>query len=205
MKLRTLAALAVATTAVSLAAPAAAQKMTGLRFETGGSLSGATQGDLRVGYDLKGGLTPLIGLTFRNDSRSLFDKDDKELGSRGETSFIINLEGRYYFRAHKKGVSPFVFAGVDVNTFSFGTEDGDGKAINEDEDEADGDAASNWGLNAGFGLEYLFSKGFGVGGKWGLNMNFRNSDFTDKTTPNRPGTSNTNWGTASSMYLVWRI
>jgi len=202
MKLRTLAALSVATLAVSFAAPAAAQQLTGLRFETGGSLSGNVGGDLRVGYDL-GNITPLIGLSFRNSVDTVYDMDDEELGSLGTTNFILNIEGRYYLREHKKGVSPFIFAGVDFNVTSFGTEDADGEAVNEDQDEFDGDVASDWGINAGFGLEYLFAKNFGVGGKWGLNMTFGGNDKFEDI--NEPKSSATRWGTAASMYLVWRI
>lgn len=206
MKLRTLAALALATTAVSFAAPASAQKMMGLRFETGGSLSGNTEGDIRVGYDLKGGFTPLIGLTFRNNSFTAYDADDEKLGSIGETDFVLNLEGRYYFKPHKKGISPFVFAGVDFNVFSVGHEDADGEAVNELADKIEGDERSTWGLNAGFGLEYLFSKHFGVGGKWGVNMNFRNTSIQKVDgVEGGDNTTTTNWGTASNFYLTWRI
>lgn len=205
MKIRMLAALAAATFVVGFAGEASAQKMMGLRFETGGSLSGDIGGDLRVGYDL-GGFTPLLGLSFRNVSNTAYDADDNKTGSRGTTDFILNLEGRYYFRAHKKGVSPFVFGGVDFNVASYGTEDKDGKSVNELADKVRGDEDSTWGLNAGFGLEYLFSKSFGVGGKWGLNMNFDNTSI-QKHDGNEGGTnsSRTDWGTASSMYLVWRI
>lgn len=204
MKLRTLAAFAFATAAVSFAAPAsAANKDMGLRFETGGSLVGgpALQGDIRVGYDLPGGITPLLGLSFRNETQSVKDGD-----SNGTTVFVLNLEGRYYFRPHKKGISPFVFGGVDFTNFSFGHEDKDGKATRELQDAVDGDAASSWGLNAGFGLEYLASKSFGIGGKWGLNMNF-NPTSKQKVDGVEDGadTSHTRWGTASAFYLVWRI
>ncbi|HEY0839152.1 MAG TPA: hypothetical protein VGD74_03095 [Vulgatibacter sp.] len=204
MKLRTLAALAFATAAVSFAAPAsAASKDMGLRFETGGSLVGgpALAGDLRVGYDLPGGFTPLIGLSFRNDVFSV-----KDAGSAGTTTFVLNLEGRYYFRPHKKGISPFAFGGVDFTNFSFGHEDKDGKAVLELQDAVAGDEASSWGINAGFGLEWLASKSFGVGGKWGLNMNFNNTSV-QKVDGVEDGddTSHTRWGTASTFYLVWRI
>ncbi|HWV37069.1 MAG TPA: outer membrane beta-barrel protein [Vulgatibacter sp.] len=208
MKLRTLAALALATCAVSFAAPAsAASKMNNLRFETGGSIAGTPflqgnfGGDIRVGYDLAGGFTPLVGLSFRNMSHDIDD-----VGSEGQTLFVLNVEGRYYFRPHKKGISPFGFAGVDFNNFSIGHEDKDGKAVNEAADAADGDSASFWGLNAGFGLEYLASKSFGVGGKWGLNMTFNNTSVQEKDGAKAgQDASHTTWGTASSFYLTWRF
>ncbi len=210
MKLRTLAAFALVTSAVGFAAPAAAKDM-GLRFETGAGLSGTVStatntGDLRVGYDLPGGITPLIGLSFRQITSELFDADDNSLGSNGTTVFVLNIEGRYYMKPHKKGLQPFVFAGVDFLNTSFGTEDKDGKAINEADDAADGDALSPWGFNLGFGLEYKFAKAFAVGGKWGLNMAFNGTEIQKKAgeTAGR-NSSNTNWGTASSMYLAWRM
>jgi len=204
MKLRTLAALALATSAVSFAAPAsAADKMMGLRLETGGSLVGspALQGDLRIGYDLPAGITPLIGLSFRNETSS-----EKDGPSNGTTTFALNLEGRYYFKAHKKGLSPFVFGGVDFTNFSFGHEDKDGKATNELADAVAGDEASSWGLNAGIGMEWLASKSFGVGGKWGLNANFNPTSVQKKDGAEAgKDASHTTWGTASAFYLVWRI
>lgn len=221
MKLRTLAALALATSAVSFAAPAsAADKMMGLRFEFGGSLAGGSsstavvagedvvivqqspiRGDIRVGYDLPGGLTPLIGLSFRNVTNSIKDGE-----SDGTTLFALNVEGRYYFKPHKKGLSPFVFGGVDFTNFSFGHEDKDGKATRELADAVAGDEASSWGLNAGLGMEWLASKSFGVGGKWGLNANFAPTSVQKKDGAELgEDASHTRWGTDASFYLVWRI
>src|SRR5690606_34943361 len=103
--LRTLAAVALATSVVAVAAPAQAQENTarpmGLRLELGwagntnlaglGStgnqpnVSATPIGDIRVGYDL-GQFTPLIGLSFVNRSADVTEDD-----AISTTVFVLDI------------------------------------------------------------------------------------------------------------------
>ena len=64
-------------------------------------------------------------------------------------------------------------------------------------------------INAGLGMEYKFARNFAVGGKWGLGISLAPTSREEKeiggTTRVLPGTSNTVWGTSSSIYLAFRI
>lgn len=221
MKLRTLAALALATSAVSFAAPAFAADTTGLRMEFGGSIATSSDfltnnpngvgnaGDIRIGYDFAGGFTPLLGLSYRTTSRNQYDSDDKAQSGKGFTDIVLNLEGRYYFRPHKKGISPFVFGGFDWHNVSVGSSDAPNETTNdgtEARDSVEGDRLSSLGFNAGFGLEWLASKSFGVGGKWGLDLNFAPTSIQEKGAVKAgSNTKNTTFGTAAAFYLAWRF
>lgn len=245
MKLRTLAALALATSAVSFAAPAsAADKMMGLRLETafvkdfniaswgsgvaapntveGFSISRnnvvgtSTNGDLKVGYDLPGGLTPLIGIGFRSESFKTFNTDDKFTGSASATAIILDVELRYYFKQHKKGLQPYVWGEFNTAIASIGSKGSDDaeKALSADDKknrDAELDALADTldvtQLNVGFGAEYLFSKSFGIGGKWGLGLAFQGTSEHKGAGDAKFGanTSNTTFGTSTSIYAAWRL
>ncbi|AKU90372.1 hypothetical protein [Vulgatibacter incomptus] len=237
MKLRLLAALAVATSIVGFAGPASAAKTHGLRLETaffkdfniasfgsGASAPGendirlgsnltstSPQGDLKVGYDLPGGFTPLIGIGFRSESFKFFDSKDKELGKASITSIILDAELRYYFRAHKKGISPFVFGEFNIGIPVFSTDGAlASPMLSKKQNDARNDSiADNFGfteINAGFGAEYLFSNSFGIGGKWGAGVAFQGtSEHTAEGETFGSNTSNTTFGTSAAVYATWRL
>lgn len=219
--LRKLAAVALATSAVAVAAPAAAQsdaadrggRTMGLRLEThvgstfnlvgpgvtnGRTLDTTPGGDLRIGYDLPMGLTPVVGIGYRNISRT----EGRAGGAEDDTSlggFVIGIELRYYLAPHRANVTlPFVFA--EYNTL-FASVDG-GDALNSDGEEFAADEVDYGNLNFGLGMEYKFAQGFAIGGKWGIGFGFtgaenpRDEDIFD---------SETTWGTSTSLYAAWRI
>ena len=217
--LRTCAAVALATSVVAFAAPAEAQENTarpmGLRFELGwaghsnlatfGSpdLEGAPaqpsfgtvspNGDIKVGYDF-GQFTPLIGLSFANNSISNEDDD-----SFTATILVIDVEGRYYFKPHRKGLNPFVFGEFNTSLVSLGVDpepEGEAADLLDDAESA----LDYTTINAGFGLEYKFDQAaFAIGGKWGLGLAFQGFDSGDESI------SNTTIGTLGAIYAAWRI
>ena len=211
--LRTLAAAALATSVVAVAAPAKAQddgRPMGLRFELGwaGHQNIATfgvaddntavtapispNGDIKVGYDF-GQFTPLIGLSFINTTRDVNEDDSASI-----TAFVLDIEARYFFKPHRKGLQPFVFGEFNNAFVSLSNDALEG----EEEDRLD-DVASQLDyteINAGFGLEYKFDQqGFAIGGKWGLGLAFQGFDVGDEDR------SVTSIGTLGAIYAAWRI
>ncbi|WP_373045050.1 hypothetical protein [Vulgatibacter sp.] len=219
--LRMLAAAALATSVVAVAAPAEAQENTrrpmGLRFELGWNESfnlatfgsgaegvegsgGASAlgagldptGDIKIGYDI-GQFTPLIGLSFLN--RSVGPEDE----GASLTAFVIDVEGRFYLAPHRKGLQPFIFGEFNTGIVSYSTD-----ADDDDElEDAIGDALDWTEINAGLGMEYKFDgAAFAIGGKWGLGLAFRGlSD--DTVEPD--GSGDTTIGTLGAIYAAWRI
>lgn len=221
MKLRTFAALFLASGMALAAAPASAQtadtsNVMGLRFEATlfnpFDVRGATfrpEGDIRIGYDLPMGLTPMVGFGLRTQAEGTFNADNVDTGSTGETELVIAAELRYYFSPHKRGLQPFVFGEFDTTIASFGTEAGEGGTVSDlrkAQDKASGDAASFTNLNAGLGMEYKFAKSFGIGAKWGFGLSFAGTSI-QKVGDAEAGenTSNTVFGTSSSIYAAFRI
>ena len=210
--LRTLAAAALATSVVAVAAPAQAQddgRPMGLRFELGwaghqniasfGVADDAAvtapispNGDIKVGYDL-GQFTPLIGLSFINTSRDVTEDDSASI-----TAFVLDLEARYYLKPHRKGLQPFVFGEFNTAFVSLSDDRLEGEA----EDALD-DIASLLDyteINAGLGMEYKFDQqGFAIGGKWGLGLAFQGFDVGDEDF------GVTSIGTIGAIYAAWRI
>lgn len=246
MKLRTLAAVALATSAVSFAAPAsAADKMMGLRLETAfvkdfniarfgsgvtagdstfpgqvvpvGNVAGTSpNGDLKVGYDLPNGLTPLIGIGFRSESFKTFDSDDKKQSHFSATAIVLDAELRYYFKPHKKGLQPYVWGEFSTTIATVGAEGSDDAEKNLSADEkknrdalldAVADELNVTQLNVGFGAEYKFSKSFGIGGKWGLGLAFQGTEEHKGAGDFKAGSnsSNTTFGTSTALYAAWRL
>ncbi len=220
--LRMLAAAALATSVVAVAAPAEAQENTrrpmGLRFELGwnesfnlatigtsaadgvpgagaaGALAGNLDptGDIKIGYDI-GQFTPLIGLSFLN--RSVGPED----ASSSLTAFVIDVEGRFYLAPHRKGLQPFVFGEFNTGIVSVSTDADDDDA----EEDALGDALDWTEINAGLGMEYKFDgAAFAIGGKWGLGLAFRGLN-DDTVEPD--GSGDTTIGTLGAIYAAWRI
>jgi len=212
--LRTLAAVALATSVVATAAPAEAQDNTarpmGLRFELGWAgkanlanlgfegpaahphTSVSPIGDVRVGYDF-GQFTPLLGLSFLTHSEDIDDDN-----SRSATIFVLDIEARYFFKPHRKGLNPFVFGEFNTALVSYGDDTAEGDA----EDALDDIATRNdWTeINAGFGLEYKFDQAqFAIGGKWGLGLAFQGHDEGDDSR------GDTSIGTVGAIYAAWRI
>src|SRR5690606_11241677 len=180
MKLRALASLFLATSIVAAAGSASAQaadtsKVIGLRFETtlfqpfdvrGISTFGLKEGekplparadvfrpngDIRIGYDLPFGLTPMVGFGLRSHSvKQYSDADDEELAEGvGRTDIVISAELRYYFSPHKRGLQPFVFGEANWNIASFGFSKDEEAEATEDFADALGDVNSFMNLNAG--------------------------------------------------------
>ncbi len=209
--LRTLAAVALATSVVAVAAPASAQddsgRPMGLRFElgwneslnlvgaagaAGGGLVDPT-GDIKIGYDF-GQFTPLIGLSFVTSSR---DTSIEPEARESFTTFIIDIEGRYYFKPHRKGLNPFVFGEFNTAFVSFGE---DPEPDNTDELDEAASAADFTEINAGLGMEYKFDQSqFAIGGKWGLGFAFTPRDVGDDTF------GQTTIGTVGAIYAAWRL
>lgn len=236
MKLRALASLFLATSIVAAAGSASAQaadtsKVLGLRFETtlfqpfdvrGISLfeEGPTvqridvfrpNGDIRIGYDLPFGLTPMIGFGLRSHSVKVFDTNDEEISGTGVTNIVLSAELRYYFGPHKRGLQPYVFGEFNTTIASFGFSPDEVAEAREDLADALGDLNSFMNLNAGLGLEYKFARSFGVGAKWGFGISLAPNDrhenvrTEDGETITIPAQSNTVWGTSSSIYLAFRL
>ncbi len=241
MKLRALASLLVASSLVAVAGTASAQaadttRVMGLRFETTlfqpFDVRGITgfnpdegpssprfdvfrpQGDIRIGYDLPMGLTPMIGFGLRSANFVVYDADDNEVGGMGRTDIVLSVEARYYFGPHSRGLQPFVFGEWNTTIASFGAtfpENADEEDVKEAEfvNKGRGDKNSVMNLNAGLGMEYKFARNFAVGGKWGFGISLaptsREERSSGGTTRVLPGTSNTVWGTSSSIYLAFRI
>lgn len=240
MKLRAVASLFLASTILVAAGSASAQapdtsKVMGLRFEatlfnpfdvrgrleqgTELSLEGRADvfrpnGDIRIGYDLPMGLTPLVGFGLRSHSQKQFQNNDDLAFGVGRTDIVLSAELRYYFGAHKRGLQPFVFGEWNTTIASFGTELAKGASAEEknfydDVNEALGDANSVMNLNAGLGMEYKFARSFGIGAKWGFGLSLAPTDrHTIRGGEDReevPSTSNTVFGTSSSIYAAFRI
>lgn len=160
------------------------------------------EGDIRIGYDLPNGLTPVIGLGLRSHTHKEYDADDDLDFSRGHTDLVLAAELRYYFRPHVRGLNPYVFGEFNTTLVSFGSEDGDGDTINEGRDKFEGDELSFLQFGAGLGLEYNFAKSFALGAKWGLGLSFRNTETHDGAGDN---TTNTTFGTSSAIYAAFRL
>jgi hypothetical protein len=208
VKLR-IAAAFVMVSILAFAAPAAAQaadegsRPMGIRLETqlgwfnlvgvDGNAGGINpQGDIKIGYDIDAGLTPLIGLGYRSASTMTGDDNDTEDSS---TALVLAIELRYYLQKHRRGLQPFVFG--EFNTSILSESSG-----GEDDDEA-ADRNNHSEVNVGFGAEYKFSRAFAVGGKWGLGFGFKGYEVEGGGTDNDE--SDTTWGTNSSIYLAWRF
>jgi hypothetical protein len=215
--LRSLAAVALATSVVAVAAPASAQDNTarpmGLRFELAmsESLNLATlgggpdtnnnvvspTGDIKIGYDI-GQFTPLIGLSYLSFSRDL-TKDT----SASSSAFIVDIEARYFFKPHRKGLNPFVFGEFNTAFTSIGS---DPEAEGDAADEQDRDASELdfTEVNVGLGMEYKFDgASFAIGGKWGLGFAFNDIDTLVGT--EEQTLSNTTIGTVGAIYAAWRL
>jgi hypothetical protein len=241
MKLRAVASLLLASTILVAAGSASAQaadtsRVLGLRFEATlfnpfdvrgisnlDPESGPTSpridvfrpnGDIRIGYDLPMGLTPLIGFGLRSHSQKQFQNNDDLAFGEGRTDIVLSAELRYYFGAHKRGLQPFVFGEWNTTIASFGTELAEGAPVEEknffdDVNETLGDINSVMNINAGLGLEYKFARSFGIGAKWGFGLSLAPSDRhtirEGGETIEVPSTSNTVFGTSSSIYAAFRI
>lgn len=241
MKLRALASLFVASSVFAFAGSANAQaadtsKVMGLRFEATlfnpFDVRGVTsfdpnegpsaprmdvfrpQGDIRVGYDLPMGLTPMVGFGLRSADLEEYDDRDNVTGGSGRTDIALSLELRYYFGAHTRGLQPFAFGEWNTTIASFGTsheKDADDAVVERAEflDKGKGDANSLMNLNAGLGMEYKFARSFGIGAKWGLGISFANTSHEKKTIDGNDlvneARSSTVWGTSSSIYAAFRI
>lgn len=214
---RTLTAAALATSVLAFSAPAQAQgsaQPMGLRFELGwagqstlGNLGSVNvpggdfasfpsispTGDIKVGYDF-GQFTPLIGLSLATTTVS--PDDDTSFTN---TAFIIDLEGRYYFNPHRKGLNPFVWGEFAHAFTSLGTDpEPEGPAEDLLEDlESTLDFTS---INVGFGLEYKFDQSaFAIGGKWGAGITWAGFDAGEAEV------GNTTIGTVGHIYAAWRL
>lgn len=238
MKLRALASLVVASSVFAFAGSAAAQapdtsRVMGLRFEatlfnpfdvrgfSEDDPAGPARvdvlrpnGDIRIGYDLPMGLTPVVGFGLRSHSQNEYNSRDDLVDGDGRTDINLALELRYYFGAHKRGLQPFVFGEFNTLIASFGTEhakDTEDSEIEADEfrDKERGDAASLMNLNLGLGMEYKFARSFAIGAKWGAGVSLAPTSHEKETIEGvdfeRNGTSNTVWGTSSSIYAAFRI
>lgn len=211
MKLRIAAAVALAST-MMFAGTASAQadegsRPMGVRLETqlnpfnlvglGGEVDagGNPHGDIKIGYDLDMGLTPLIGIGYRSFSTST-DVDGDNIAERSSSAFVIDLELRYYLSKHRRGLQPFVFGELNTAFVSFDEKDGDSDALDIQADENDFTE-----VNLGIGAEYKFTRSFAVGGKWGLAIGFQPVEDEDANAEQ----SNTTFGTSSGVYLAWRL
>lgn len=219
--IRKLAAVALATSVVAVAAPAAAQddargtaggtRPMGLRLETafnknfnlvgvGGDggrtdiFTNSPQGDIKVGYDF-GQITPLIGISFLNVSHSRPGAPGGDRIESSETTFILDVELRYYLKPHRKGLSPFVFGEFNTAFLSFDRDGADDDLL-----DAEADADDFTAVNAGIGMEYKFDgAAFAIGGKWGLGLGFKG------TSEDNGDTNNTSIGTSAAIYAAWRL
>lgn len=239
MKIRMALACVLAGALVAVAAPASAAKTKGVRFEAtlardfnlvgsgglnaagngagvaGGFSGGDPRGDVRIGYDLPFGFTPLLGIGFKSYSQEVVvtpDGGDAVTTSFSGTEFVLALEGRFYFKKHKKGLQPFV--SLEYNTSFLSGEiasDADGAEVgdfNTEEMAYQADANNHGEINLAFGTEYKFSQAFGIGGKWGLGIGLKGGDRNDPIGgDNQTATrfdSNT-IGTSAAVYAAWRI
>lgn len=169
-------------------------------------------GDIKIGYDLPMGLTPLIGLgyvSFSNDQYSDDDEDELVAGE-SQSAFVLDVELRWYFKPHRaNAMQPFVFG--EFNTaFTTVSVDSDAEGFNEDDfDDANEAAADelNWtAVNLGLGMEYKFAQGFAIGGKWGLGMGFTGTAVVEDSDPQEgSNTSQTTIGTSAAIYAAWRL
>ncbi len=240
MKLRMAAACIAAGTLVAVSSPASAAtsgegKVMGLRLEAsleqdfnlvgpgGLSAGGATlgapspHGDIRIGYDLPMGLTPMLGVGFRSFSTTVVttppgDGDEVTQEFSG-TAITLALELRFYLKKHKKGLQPFVFGEYNTSflsaTVADDTEGADDAVDAANEGlEYDADANNHGEINLGLGAEYKFSRAFGIGGKWGLGIGLTGGDRNeplggDDQTAIR--TDATTIGTSAAVYAAWRL
>jgi hypothetical protein len=225
---RKLAAVALATSTVAIASPALAQddggrrpSVMGLRFEAALSrdfnlVGGVPQvtnvpspnGDIKVGYDLAMGFTPMIGIGFATVSNNLYsetDEDELALGA-SDTAIVLDLELRWYFAPHRAGsTQPFVFGEFNTALTSASTDsDLEGFEENDDENEARADERDFWEINAGLGMEYKFDQSFAIGGKWGLGFGFTGTEQIDDV-EDSANTSASNISTSAAIYAAWRI
>lgn len=246
MKLRALASLVVASSVFAFAGSAAAQapdtsRVMGLRFEAtlfnpfdvrGVSLSQGgdpvspsrldvvrPQGDIRIGYDLPMGLTPIIGFGLRSHSLDFYDSRDELTEGSGRTDIVLAAELRYYFGAHKRGLQPFGFGEWNTTIASFGSsfaDSVDDEIVDgaKDRDAYLGDSNSIMNFGAGLGMEYKFARSFAIGAKWGLLVSLAPTERHEWEETNFAGeletvtedaSSNTVWGTSSSIYAAFRI
>ena len=217
--LRSLAAVALATSVVAVAAPASAQETErntarpmGLRFELGfseelnlarvGSSDDVNlgrvspNGDIKVGYDF-GQFTPLIGLSFLTGSVDTGKNPDT---SNSATVFVLDIEARYYFKPHRKGINPFVFGEFNTAFTSVGA-DPEGSTAEKDRRDALASQLDFTEINAGLGMEYKFDgASFAIGGKWGLGLVLNNFDEVGGT----KDLSSMDIGTVGAIYAAWR-
>lgn len=236
--IRKLAAVALATSVVSVAGTAAAQETEtettrgtvyrpmGLRFETAferdfniatvntsavqapnitaTSQSGfSPNGDIKIGYDLPMGFTPMIGFGLLTRNRAQGED------SVTNTLIVLDVEARWYFKPHRgNALQPFVFGEFNTALVSFGA---DPSPSNEEQDALDalGAASDYTEINAGLGMEYKFDGAqFAIGGKWGLGFAFTGitTDNLKKVDPTaKDGIGDTTIGTSTAIYAAWRI
>jgi hypothetical protein len=238
MKIRMALACVLAGALVAVAAPASAAKTKGVRFEASlqrdfnlvgsGGMSaeagpatgfgfggGDPHGDIRIGYDLPFGFTPLLGLGFKSYSQEIVvtpDGDDAQTRSFSGTEFVLALEGRFYFKKHKKGLQPFV--SLEYNTSFLSGEvasDVDGEEVgdyNTEEMAYRADANNHGEINIAFGTEYKFSQAFGIGGKWGLGIGLKGGDRNDPVGGDNQTVTrfdNNTIGSSAAVYAAWRL
>lgn len=212
MKLRIAAAMALVST-MMFAGVASAQatdegsRPMGVRLETqlnpfnlvglGGEVraGGNPHGDIKIGYDMDMGLTPLIGIGYRSFSSST-DVDGDNIAENSSSAFIIDIELRYYLSKHRRGLQPFVFGELNTAFVSFDEKDGDSNDLDVQADDNDFTE-----VNLGIGAEYKFTRSFAVGGKWGLAIGLQPEEDEDA----KAEQSNTTFGTSSGVYLAWRL
>lgn len=236
MKLRALASLVVASSILAFAGTASAQapdtsRVMGLRFEAtlfrpfdvrGITMGGPDNdelmpaafevarpgGDIRIGYDLPMGLTPLVGIGIRSHSVNVYNEDDELVTGNGRTDINLAVELRYYFGPHSRGLQPFIFGEFNTLIASFGSsfhEDAP-DARQEAADDVNrrlGDTNSMTNFNAGLGMEYKFARAFAVGAKWGFGLSLAPASFDEDL--EKPGLSNTVFGTSSTIYAAFRL
>ena len=156
---------------------------------------GNPHGDIKIGYDLDMGLTPLIGIGYRSFSASR-DVDGDNVSEGSSSAFIIDIELRYYLSKHRRGLQPFVFGELNTAFVSFDVKDGNSDALDVAADQNDFTE-----VNLGIGAEYKFTRSFAVGGKWGLAFGFQPWENEDA----KEEVSQTTFGTSSGVYLAWRL
>jgi hypothetical protein len=221
--------------------PAEKGKVRGIRFEaslqkdfnlvgpgslspsTGGASVGNTDphGDIRIGYDLPMGLTPLLGIGFRRVSAETVvtpaaDGADTVTRTFSGNAIDLAIEARFYMKKHKKGIQPFVW--LEYNTSFLSAEvadDTDSDAVSDAVEVENNeilkyaaDEQNHGEINLGFGMEFKPSKFFAVGGKWGLGIGLQGGDRNDP-----PGADDQNAirtdintiGTSAAVYGAWRI
>ena len=163
----------------------------GIEIQSAPGLS--PHGDIRIGYDLDMGLTPVLGLGYRSQSLSSKIGGGEETTASAST-FVLALELRYYLSKHRRGLQPFVWGELNTSFVSFDIE-----GASDEELDALSDANDHTELNVGIGAEYKFTRSFAAGGKWGLGFGFKPIDQEGVEI------SNTTIGTSSSVYLAWRL